>query len=166
MRMQEAKLLKTAALYTKWETETGDQRRRWMGADQNFSRNRSVGLYPKNHHKPSNLERESSYGSAISLRKALGSYAEAKESIRFKSQNSTAWTGLTGRGLNRSRPVWPVLSSGLTGATQRNPWTRLQKRNLEQTKSKSSETWRIPPQLTCEHIPKRSFPKDQRNLRI
>ena len=23
----------------------------WMGADQNFFRNRSVGLYPKNHHK-------------------------------------------------------------------------------------------------------------------
>ena len=26
-----------------------------MGADQNFFRNQSVGLYPKNHHKPSNL---------------------------------------------------------------------------------------------------------------
>ena len=26
----------------------------WMRADQNFPRNRSVGLYPENHHKPSN----------------------------------------------------------------------------------------------------------------
>ena len=90
-----------------------------MGADQNFSRNRSVGLYPKNHHKPSNLERESSYGSAISLRKALGSYAEAKESIRFKSQNTTAWTGLTGA-TDRSDRSWPEqVLTGLTGLVVR-----------------------------------------------
>jgi len=90
-----------------------------MGADQNFSRNRSVGQYPENHHKPSNLERESSYGSAISLRKALGSYAEAKESIRFKSQNSTAWTGLTGAS-DRSDRSWPEqVLTGLTGLVVR-----------------------------------------------
>ena len=41
----------------------------WMGADQNFYRIWSVGLYPENHHKPSNLRWESSYGLAISKKK-------------------------------------------------------------------------------------------------
>ena len=36
--------------------------------------------------------------------------------------------------------------------------------NLEQTKSKSIETWRIPSQLSREHIPKRSLPKDLKKL--
>jgi len=90
-----------------------------MGADQNFSRNQFVGLYPKNHHKPSNLGRESSYGPAISLRKALGSYAKAKESIRCKSQNSTTWTSLTGA-MDRSYRSWPEqVLTGLTGLAVR-----------------------------------------------
>ena len=36
--------------------------------------------------------------------------------------------------------------------------------NLEQTKSKFNETWRIPSQLSREHIPKRSLPKDLKKL--
>ena len=36
----------------------------------------------------------------------------------------------------------------------------LQTMNLEQTTFKSNETWRIPSQLSREHIPKRSFPED------
>jgi len=94
-----------------------------MGADQNFFRNRSVDLYPKNHHKPSNLA----------------------------SQQPTGQTG-SGNWSDWSFPDSPKFN--------------LQKMNLEQTMSKSNETWRIPSQLFCEHIPKRSLPKDQRNLRI
>ena len=40
------------------------------------------------------------------------------------------------------------------------PPTELQKSNLEQTKPKFDETWRIASHLPHEHIPKRSFPKD------
>src|SRR6185312_979651 len=46
------------------------------------------------------------------------------------------------------------------------PQPKLQMANLEQTKSKSNETWRIPSHLSREHIPKRSLPKDKRILRI
>ena len=38
--------------------------------------------------------------------------------------------------------------------------------NLEQTTTKSGETWGIASPLPREHIPKRSRPKDQRFLRI
>ena len=38
--------------------------------------------------------------------------------------------------------------------------------NLEQTTTKIGETWGIALPLPCEHIPKRSRPKDHRILRI
>ena len=59
----------------------------WMRADQNFFQNRSVGLYPENHHKPSNLGWESSYGLAISKQKPLGRETEA---MRKNSPNSSS----------------------------------------------------------------------------
>jgi len=82
----------------------------WMGADQNFSRNWSVGLYPENHHKPSNLGWESSYGLAISKQKALGRETEAI--ARKLPKQQLCWI----------RPVWPFAQTGQTGrAGIRNP---------------------------------------------
>ena len=126
----------------------------WMGADQNFSWNRSVGQYPENHHKPSNLGWENSYGLAISKQKPLGRETEA---MRKNSPNSST---------NRSdRSGWNLnFQTGYTDRSDRSlpdsPQPKLQMANLEQTKSKSNETWRIPSHLSREHIPKRSLPKD------
>jgi len=81
-----------------------------MGADQNFSRNLSVDLYPENHHKPSNLGWESSYGLAISKQKALG--RETKAIARKLPKQQLCWI----------RPVWPLAQTGQTGrAGIRNP---------------------------------------------
>ena len=49
-----------------------------MGADQNFSRNRSVGLYPKITASPEPKVCENSYGQAISQQHTLENFAEAK----------------------------------------------------------------------------------------
>ena len=79
------------------------------------------------------------------------------------------------------RSLWPVRPVGLdlnfqtdqTGYTDwsnrsllDSPQPKLQMANLEQTKSKSNEIWRIPSHLSRKHIPKRSLPKDKRILRI
>ena len=63
------------------------------------------------------------------------------------------------------RPVRPVgLGNQIPDRSDRSlpdsPPTKLQMSNLEQTKSKSNETWRKASYLPHEHIPKRSFPKD------
>ena len=87
----------------------------WMGADQNFFRNRSVGLYPRNHLNPSHLGNERIAMDKLSLsNNDLGNYAEAK---RVETQNWTAETGQTGLTLRSDRshrsdrwkgPVRPV----------------------------------------------------------
>ena len=75
----------------------------WMGADQNFCRIWSVGLYLENHHKPSNLGWESSYGLAISKKKTLERETEA---IRENSTNSSS--AKSDRSDRYLRPVRPV----------------------------------------------------------
>ena len=134
-----------------------------MGADQIFFRNRSVGLYPENHHKHSNLGYERITMNQLSLCKT------PQETKREISQKQTRKTSK--KQLASSPPVRPA--TGQTGSGHRSdrsfpdsPKFNLQKMNLEQTMSKSNETWRIPSQLSREHIPKRFLPKDQRNLRI
>ena len=59
-----------------------------MGADQNFSRNRSVGLYPKNTANPSPRVCENSYGQAISQQHTLENSAEAKLEKLHKQQHT------------------------------------------------------------------------------
>jgi len=158
---------------TWWGTEAGDQRG-WMGADQNFFQNRSVGLSPRNHRRPISQKSpqtltpriwENSYELAISEqqrpRELRGSKTRRNEDLSARDRSDRYSTPV-----RPVAPVRPVVETGHTGLTQKNPWTRLQTMDLEQTKSKSSETWRTPPKLSCKHIPKRSFPKDQRNLRI
>ena len=82
------------------------------------------------------------------------SYLEAEdtgrsaEEKRVETQNWTAETGQTGC-TDRSDRSLPD-----------SPPTKLQMSNLEQTKSKSNETWRKASHLPHEHIPKRSFPED------
>ena len=49
-----------------------------MGADQKFSRNRSVGLYPKITASPLPKVCENSYEQAISQQHTLGNFVEAK----------------------------------------------------------------------------------------
>ena len=97
-----------------------------MGADQNFFRNRSVGLYPRNHLKPSHLGNERIAMDKLSLsNNALGNYAEAK---RVETQNWTAETGQTGSTLRSDRshrsdrwkgPVRPVASRKLGNKTSK-----------------------------------------------
>ena len=136
-----------------------------MGADQNFFRNRSVGLYPENQHKPSNLGYERVAMDQLSL---ANTSQEAKRKISRKQTRKPSENQS-----DSSPPVRPVQGTVQSGYRVRSdrsfpdsPKFHLQKMNLDQTKSKSNETWRIPSQLSCEHIPKRSLPKDQRNLRI
>jgi len=101
--------------------------------------------------------RENSYGLAISKRKALGSEAEAIQENFTKC--SSAESDRSDRLL---RPVRPVLLEFENSDRLRpdRSQTKLQMANLEQTKSKSNETWRIASHLPREHIPKRTFPKD------
>ena len=100
---------------------------------------------------------ESSYGLAISKQNALGSETEAitrnPPNSSFTGSDRSGWSGR--------------FQTGQTGFTDRSDrllpnstQTKLQILNLEQTKSKSNETWRIPSHLSYEHIPKRSLPKD------
>ena len=143
-----------------------------MRASQNFFRNRSVSLYPKNHHNTSNLGNERIAMNYLSLRNnALGNYAEANQ---VKTQNWIAETGQTGCTDRSDRSGWEFkFQTGQIGYSDRSdrslpdsPPTKLQMSNLEQTKSKFDETWRIASHLPHEHIPKRSFPKDQQIMRI
>jgi len=107
--------------------------------------------------------RENSYGLVISNRKALGSEAEAIRENFTKC--SSAESDRSDRLLRPVRPVWlDFENSDRSDRSDRlrpdRSQTKLQMANLEQTKSKSNETWRIASHLPREHIPKRTFPKD------
>ena len=115
-----------------------------MGADQNFS-----------HHEPSRV-----------LGEVWNSYGRAKPTLADIDRSDT---DRLDRLLRPVRPVGLEMKSqtGQTGYPDRSdrsvpnsPQPKLQMANLEQTKSKSSETWRIPLHWSREHIPKRSHPKD------
>ena len=115
-----------------------------MGADQNFFRNRSVGLYPENHHKPQNLDEVwSSYRRAkptqISPRNEREKTRKrSRKNCRPHSQGPVrplALTGQTGRAgfenPDRSdrlhRSVRPVAATGQTSSAQ----SRVPARELE-----------------------------------
>ena len=95
----------------KWKVELlqamRDRNRRpegeWMGADQNFFRNRFVGLYPKISANPQPKGQENSYGLAISQQHTLGNSAEAKREKLPKQQHY--WV----------RPVWPLEQTSQAG---------------------------------------------------
>ena len=71
-----------------------------MGADQNFFRNRSVGLYPKNTASPRTWVSENSYGQAIS---------KQKTQVATRKQNEMKHRpGL-------QRPIRPVEQTGQIG---------------------------------------------------
>ena len=59
-----------------------------MGADQNFFRNRSVGLYPKITANPTPRVCENSYEQAISQQHTLENSAEAKLEKLHKQQHT------------------------------------------------------------------------------
>ena len=90
-----------------------------MRANQNFSRNRSVGLYPENHHKPSNLRYERIAMDYLSLCKTP---QEASGSNNEKTTNSSVTrSDWSDRLLLPVRPVGPELKfqAGQTGCFDR-----------------------------------------------
>ena len=122
-------------------TETGDQR----GVNGSRSKFLSKSIRrPISRKSPQTLKPriwESSYGLAISKKNALGSETEAiarnPPNSSFTGSDRSGWSGR--------------FQTGQTGFTDRSdrllpdsPQTKLQMLNLEQTKSKSNETWRIP----------------------
>ena len=112
----------------------------------------------QNHRKPSNLGQREDPGRSAE--------AKARETSQIAAQHTqTSQTGA----LDRSdRSGWnSKIQTGQTGIRDRSdrslpdsPRPKLQKANLEQTNSKSSETWRIPSHWSREHVSKRSHPKD------
>ena len=122
-----------------------------MGANQNFFRNQSVGLYPENHHKPQNLDEVwSSYRRAkptqISSRNKREkarkrSRKTADLAVRDRSDRSlwavrpvgldlkfqTGQTGCSDRSDRLHRPVRPVSATGQTASAQ----NRIPARELE-----------------------------------
>ena len=130
----------------------------------------------QNHHEPSRVLGKvwNSYGRAKPTQNTPRTCERKHGSERENLQTWQTRTGQTALSNRSDRSGCnSKIQTGQTGFRDQSdrslpdsPQPKLQMANLEQTKSKSSETWRIPPQLTCEHIPKRSFPKDQRILRI
>ena len=124
----------------------------------------------QNHPKPSRVLGEvwNSYGRA---KPTQNTPRTSERKHGSKRENLQTWQTRTGQAAlsNRSdRSGWSSKTqTGQTGFRDRSDrlhpdssQIKLQTANLEQTKSKSNETWRIASHLTREHIPKRSFPKD------
>ena len=141
-----------------------------MGADQNFSRNSNRRPISLNHHEPSGVLGEvwNSYGGANQHKTPL---ERARENTEANEKNLQTWqtrTGQTALSDRSDRSSWSSKTqTGQTSFRGRSDrlhpdrsQTKLQTANLEQTKSKSNETWRKASHLPREHIPKRSFPKD------
>ena len=147
-----------------------------MGADQNFFRNSNRRSISQNHHKPSRVLGEiwNSYGRANPTQNIPRSCERNHGSERENLQTWQTWTGQTALSDRSDWSGWSLKSQ--TGFRDRSDrlhpdisQTKLQTANLEQTKSKSSETWRIASQLPREHIPKRltdreKLREDQREL--
>ena len=91
-----------------------------MGADQNFSRNRSVGLYPKITANPSPRVCENNYEHAISQQHTLKNFAEAK--LEKKTPQTAALlsqTSLTASTDRSDRLGWnSKIQTGQTGPFQ------------------------------------------------
>ena len=141
-----------------------------MGADQNFFRNSNRRPISQNHHKPSRVLGEvwNSYGRAKPTQNTPRTCERKHGSERENLQTWQTRTGQTALSDRSDRSDWgSKTQTGQTGFRDRSDrlhpdrsQTKLQMANLEQTKSKSNETWRIASHLPREHIPKRSFPKD------
>ena len=141
-----------------------------MGADQNFFRNSNRRPISQNHHKPSRVLAEvwNSYGRANPTQNTPRSCERNHGSERENPQTWQTWTGLTALSDRSDRSGWSSKTqTGQTGFRDRSDrlhldrsQTKLQTANLEQTKSKSNQTWRIASHLPREQIPKKSFPKD------
>ena len=106
----------------------------WMGADQNFFKIWIVGLYPENHPSPQAFWPK--FGIAMEKlnqhKKASNERAKPRSKSEANRKNCRTdlpgpvwpvhWTGLNGLGYSKtSRPVWLVLTTGLTGGTQKTP---------------------------------------------
>ena len=128
----------------------------------------------QNHRKPLNLgyervamnELSPSEKPYVAARKQKSQHDANRRTELLRPVRLVAQTGQTGRGGKFK------LQTGQTGCTDRSdrslpdsPPTKLQMSNLEQTKSKSNETWRKASHLPHEHIPKRSFPEDSQIVR-
>ena len=121
----------------------------------------------QNHHKPSRVLGEvwNSYGRAKPTQNTPRTCERKHGSER---ENLQTWQTRTGQTALSDRSGWSSKTqTGQADFRDRSDrlhpdrsQTKLQTANLEQTKSKSNETWMIASHLPREHIPKRSFPKD------
>jgi len=146
-----------------WGTETGDQRGGEWEPIKISSKFETSVYVPKS---PQALEPRSA---RIAMDKL--SRSRRPRSQRGSKASRNAELDCRDRSDRLHRPVRPVgLGIQIPDRSDRSlpdsPPTKLQMSNLEQTKSKSNETWREASHLPHEHIPKRSRPKDQRILRI
>ena len=124
----------------------------------------------QNHHEPSRVLGEvwNSYGRVKPTQNTPRMSERKHGSERENLQTWQTRTGQTALSDRSDRSGWSSKTqTGQTGFRDRSDrlhpdrsQTKLQTANLEQTKSKSNETWRIASHLPREHIPKRSFPKD------
>ena len=125
----------------------------------------------QNHHEPSRVLGEvwNSYGRAKPTQNTHRT--SERKNTEVNPENLQTWqtrTGQTALSDRSDRSDWgSKTQTGQTGFSDRSDrlcpdrsQTKLQMANLEQTKSKSNETWRIASHLPREHIPKRTFPKD------
>jgi len=163
------------SLYTLCGTEVGDQRGvEWEPIKISFEI-QTVGLYPENHPSPQAFWPK--FGIAIEklnqhkrprtnewnpkvIRKRFGKTADLNSQDRSDRCDGPVWPVVSvQKWADRSDrfvlPVWPV-------APRKPPRKWIQTVNLEQTTTKSGETWGIASPLPREHIPKRSRPKYQR----
>ena len=129
----------------------------------------------QNHHKPSKVLGEvwNSYG------RAKPTQTNPRMSERKLGSNTkqiadlSAWTGLTGA-TDRSDRSWPEqVLTGLTGlavqSDQCHPEKPVNKTSKEESRANEVQIQRNLEDTSATNLrtyPKRSFPKDQRNLRI
>ena len=160
----ESKKTKTTyILKRRWGTETSDQRG-VNGSRSKFLSKLIRRPISQNHHKPSRVLGEvwNSYGRAKPTQNTHRT--SERKNTEVNPENLQTWqtrTGQTALSDRSDRSGWSSKNPDRSDRLhQDRSQTKLQTANLEQTKSKSNETWRKASHLPREHIPKRSFPKN------
>jgi len=167
-----------AAAQRQWGTEAGDQRG-LNGRRSKFLRNSNRRPMSQNHPNPQAFWPK--FGVAI---EKLNQHKRPRTSERNHAANpkqigKTTDLNSQDRSDRCTGPVWPVAAVQEQAdrsdrsclpvwpvAPRKPPRKWIQTVNLEQTTTKTDETWGIASPLPREHIPKRSRPKDQRFVRI
>ena len=140
-----------------------------MGADQNFLRNQSVGLYPKNHHKPLNLGYERVAMDRLSPVKSPRKLRGSKRVNTMQIAELSSWTGLTGA-MNRFDWLWKP-EQDLTGLAVRSdrwhPEKPVNKTSREESQANEVQIQRNLEDTSATNLrtyPQEIFPKRSKKL--